>query len=113
MRISGAGFGLTISIFSSALSGPIQKTFNVPRPSFFTPLTNNIMHFLLLLLLFLARAGKQLVRQNVLISATLNAKVKALAKLSLSDPVTVSLDDKKLKCVGVFCVCARSCVYFL
>lgn len=39
-------------------------------------------------------AGKQLARQNILVSATLNAKVKSLAKLSLQHPTTIAVDGK-------------------
>ncbi|KAJ9551259.1 hypothetical protein OSB04_015304 [Centaurea solstitialis] len=37
------------------------------------------------------------VRQNVLLSATLNEKVNHLANISLNNPVMIGLDDKKMK----------------
>ncbi|CAK7339990.1 unnamed protein product [Dovyalis caffra] len=45
-------------------------------------------------------------RQNLLLSATLNEKVNHLAKISLENPVTIGLDDKKIQpeqsvdCIG-------------
>ncbi|KAJ1439956.1 P-loop containing nucleoside triphosphate hydrolase [Sesbania bispinosa] len=36
-------------------------------------------------------------RQNLLLSATLNEKVNHLAKISLDNPVTIGLDDKKIE----------------
>jgi hypothetical protein len=39
-------------------------------------------------------SGKQLRRQNILVSATLNAKVKTLAKLSMQHPTTIAVDSK-------------------
>lgn len=36
-------------------------------------------------------------RQNLLLSATLNEKVNHLAKISLENPVTIGLDDKKMQ----------------
>ena len=35
-------------------------------------------------------------RQNLLLSATLNEKVNNLAKMSLENPITIGIDDKKL-----------------
>lgn len=43
--------------------------------------------------------GQPLVRQNILVSATLNAKVRSLAKLSLKKPVTVAVDAVDLSLV--------------
>lgn len=36
-------------------------------------------------------------RQNLLLSATLNDKVNHLANISLENPVTIGLDDKKMQ----------------
>lgn len=36
-------------------------------------------------------------RQNLLLSATLNDKVNHLANISLENPVTIGLDDKKIQ----------------
>lgn len=38
--------------------------------------------------------GKQLHRQNILVSATLNGKVKSLAKLSLQHPKAIAINSK-------------------
>ncbi|KAL4563740.1 hypothetical protein LXL04_027785 [Taraxacum kok-saghyz] len=39
----------------------------------------------------------EVVRQNLLLSATLNEKVNHLANISLEDPVMIGLDDKKIQ----------------